>query len=79
MRIKILAQAAVAFAILGGFTTLPAQAAAQTEPWVSTAWLESHLHGPNLVLLQVDEESQYQSAHIPGAHSLPFTGITNEI
>ncbi|HEY4147224.1 sulfurtransferase [Pinirhizobacter sp.] len=75
MQIKILAKAAVAFVILVGSATLPyrayaqtpAPATAQTEPWVSTAWLESHLHDPNLVLLQVGEESQYKSAHIPGA------------
>lgn len=67
MQCKILAKAAIAFAILLGSTALPAQATTQTEPWVSTAWLQSHLHDPNLVLLQVGEPSQYRSAHIPGA------------
>lgn len=83
MQIKILAPAAVAFAILVGSTTLPhrvhaqtvAQATAQAEPWVSTAWLESHLHDPNLVLLQVGEESQYKSAHIPGARLVRLADV----
>jgi len=61
MQITILAKTAVAFAILVGSAILPyrahaqtvAQAPAQAEPWVSTAWLQSHLHDPDLVLLQV--------------------------
>jgi thiosulfate/3-mercaptopyruvate sulfurtransferase len=79
MQIKILAKAVVALAILGGSATLPyrahAQTTAQAEPWVSTAWLESHLHDPNLVLLQVGEESQYKSAHIPGARFVRLADV----
>jgi thiosulfate/3-mercaptopyruvate sulfurtransferase len=83
MQIKILAKTAVAFAILGGSAILPyrahaqtaAQATAQAEPWVSTAWLESHLHDPNLVLLQVGEESAYKSAHIPGARFVRLADV----
>lgn len=83
MQIKILAKAAVTFAILVGFATLSyrahaqtaAQATAQAESWVSTAWLESHLHDPNLVLLQVGEESQYKSAHIPGARFVRLADV----
>ncbi|HEY4294644.1 sulfurtransferase [Luteibacter sp.] len=63
MQTKILAKAAMAFAILAG----SAQATSPAEPWVSTEWLQSHLDDPELVLLQVGEESQYKSAHIPGA------------
>ena len=87
MQIKILAKAAVALAILGGSAILPyrahaqtaaqtaAQPTAQAEPWVSTAWLESHLHDPNLILLQVGEESQYKSAHIPGARFVRLADV----
>ena len=83
MQIKILAKTAVAFAILVGSAILPyrahaetvAQAAAQTKPWISTAWLESHLRDPNLVLLQVGEESQYKSAHIPGARFVRLADV----
>ncbi|WEN13954.1 rhodanese-like domain-containing protein [Rhodanobacter sp. AS-Z3] len=83
MQIKIPGKAAVAFAILFGATTLPhrthaeaaPQATAQSAPWVSTAWLESHLHDSNLVLLQVGEESQYKSAHIPGAHLVRLADV----
>jgi thiosulfate/3-mercaptopyruvate sulfurtransferase len=67
MQIRILARAAVALTVLFGCALLPVQAATQAEPWVSTAWLASHLHDPNLVMLQVGEASQYKSAHIPGA------------
>jgi Rhodanese-related sulfurtransferase len=83
MQIKILVKAAGAFAILVGSATMPyhahaqtaAQAAVQSEPWVSTAWLESHLHDPNLVLLQVGAESQYKSAHIPGARFVRLADV----
>ncbi len=83
MQIKMLATATVAFVILVGSVTLPyrahaqtvAQATAQAEPWVSTAWLERHLHDSNLVLLQVGEESQYQSAHIPGARFVRLADV----
>ncbi|GAB3787827.1 sulfurtransferase [Dyella agri] len=75
MQINILAKAAMTFAILVGSAALPycahaktaAQDATQTEPWVSTAWLASHLHDSNLVLLQVGEASQDKAAHIPSA------------
>lgn len=61
MQVTILAKTTVAFAILVGSAILPcrahaqiiAQTTAQAEPWVSTAWLQSHLHAPNLALLQV--------------------------
>lgn len=83
MQIKILAKAAVAFAILVGSATLPYHAHAQTAapataptgPWVSTAWLESHLHDSNLVLLQVSEASQYKSEHIPGARLVRLVDV----
>lgn len=75
MQIKILAKAAIAFATLVGPVALPYRLHAQTavrdatqaEPWVSTGWLASHLHDPNLVLLQVGEASQDKAMHIPGA------------
>lgn len=83
MQIKILAKTAVAFVILVGSATAPYHAHAQTaarateqaEPWVSTAWLESHLHDPSLVLLQVGEESQYKSVHIPGARFVRLADV----
>jgi thiosulfate/3-mercaptopyruvate sulfurtransferase len=83
MQIRILAKAAVTFAIFAGSAVLPygaqaqtaAQAAVQAEPWVSTAWLNSHLHDPNLVLLQVGEASQYKSAHILGARFVRLADV----
>jgi len=79
MQIKILTKTVMAFAILAGSATLSyrahAQIAAPAEPWVSTAWLESHLHDPNLVLLQIGDESQYKSAHIPGARFVRLADV----
>jgi len=83
MQIRILVKAAVTFAILVGSAVMPygaqaqatAQAAVQVEPSVSTAWLNSHLHDPNLVLLQVGEASQYKSAHIPGARFVRLADV----
>lgn len=83
MQIKIQATMAMAFAILAGSAALPYRAHAQTtplataqaEPWVSTAWLESHLHDPNLILLEVGEASQYKSAHIPGARLVRLADV----
>ncbi len=83
MQIQILAKATVALAILVGSAALPnrthaetvAQTTAQAEPWVSTAWLESHLHDPNLVLLQVGDESLYKFAHIPGARFVRLADV----
>jgi thiosulfate/3-mercaptopyruvate sulfurtransferase len=34
---------------------------------VNAAWLRTHLHDPNLVLLHVGEKSDYDKQHIPGA------------
>jgi thiosulfate/3-mercaptopyruvate sulfurtransferase len=38
---------------------------------VSTAWLASHMHDRNLVLLSVGERADYDRAHIAGALYLP--------
>ena len=80
MRTMILAKTVLAFAILAGFASLPqsayAQPTAQAEPLVSTAWLESHLHDPNLVLLQVGEESEYKAKHIPGARFVHLSDVS---
>ena len=79
MRTMILGKALLAFAILAGSTAVPhafAQATAQTEPLVSTGWLESHLHDPGLVLLQVGEESEYRTAHIPGARFVKLSDVS---
>jgi thiosulfate/3-mercaptopyruvate sulfurtransferase len=34
---------------------------------VSTAWLAEHLNDPDLVLLHVGEQGEYEMAHLPGA------------
>lgn len=40
---------------------------ATTPLLVNSAWLAQHLNDPNLVLLQVGERAEYDSAHIAGA------------
>jgi thiosulfate/3-mercaptopyruvate sulfurtransferase len=46
---------------------------------VSTAWLASHLHDPNVVVLQVDmammHDAPYSAGHIPGARELSYDAI----
>jgi len=79
MKTMILAKAVLALAILVGSAAAPhadAQDAAQAEPLVSTAWLESHLHDPDLVLLQVGEQSEYKTAHIPGARFIRLSDVS---
>jgi len=64
-----------------------AQIALRTEMLVSTEWLASHLHDPNLVVLCiVDDEGFYVSGHIPGSTMVRLSdivttrrGIPNEL
>ncbi len=46
---------------------------------VSTAWLASHLHDPNVVVLQVNmammHDAPFSAGHIPGARELPYDVI----
>jgi thiosulfate/3-mercaptopyruvate sulfurtransferase len=37
---------------------------------VSTAWLAQHLKDPDLVVLFLGDDNDYNSAHIPGAHNM---------
>ncbi|HTA66183.1 MAG TPA: rhodanese-like domain-containing protein [Xanthomonadaceae bacterium] len=83
MRTTMLAKAVLAFALLAGPAAMPLNARAQApmqtlpqaEPVVSTAWLEVHLHDPNLVLLEVGDDSQYKAAHIPGARLVHLSDV----
>ena len=46
---------------------------------VSTSWLASHLHDPNVVVLQVNmammHDAPFSAGHIPGARELPYDAI----
>lgn len=46
---------------------------------VSTSWLASHLHDPNVVVLQVNmtmkHDAPFSAGHIPGARELPYDVI----
>jgi len=46
---------------------------------VSTSWLASHLHDPNVVVLQVDmammHDAPFSAGHIPGARELSYDAI----
>src|SRR5215831_2488772 len=43
---------------------------------VSTDWLEKHLHDDSLVLFQVGDKSEYETAHIPGAQFIQTADIS---
>jgi thiosulfate/3-mercaptopyruvate sulfurtransferase len=43
---------------------------------VSPAWLASHLHDPDLVLLQVGDSAEFVRAHIPGARPVTLAQIS---
>jgi thiosulfate/3-mercaptopyruvate sulfurtransferase len=43
---------------------------------VSTDWLAKHLSDKTLVLLQVGEETEYKTAHIPGAQFIKLADIS---
>ena len=43
---------------------------------VSTAWLAGHLKDDSLVLLQVGEQGEYTTAHIPGAQFIQLSDIS---
>lgn len=43
---------------------------------VSPAWVATHLHDKNLVLLQVGDSSEFIERHIPGAHPVGLAQIS---
>ena len=43
---------------------------------VTTDWLTSHLHDPDLILLQVGDTGEFAKAHIPGARPVSLAGIS---
>jgi thiosulfate/3-mercaptopyruvate sulfurtransferase len=43
---------------------------------VSASWLVTHLHDPDLVLLQVGDTAQFQTAHIPGARAVSLADVS---
>ena len=56
----------------------PAPLAAQNAPLlVDAAWLSQHLNDRNLVVLQVDDESDYRAGHIPGARFTSMGALAN--
>jgi len=45
-------------------------------PVVSTSWLAQHVADPDLVLLHVGDKTQYDAAHIPGAHFVAVSEVS---
>jgi thiosulfate/3-mercaptopyruvate sulfurtransferase len=69
----------VAILALGAITSpLPAQSAgpARDRLVVSGAWLAGHLHDRDLVLLQVGDTADFDTAHIPGARPVTLAQIS---
>lgn len=46
---------------------------------VSTAWLADHLKDPNVVILALGQQAEYDAAHIPGARSANPSQIAPQI
>lgn len=42
---------------------------------VTTMWLDQHLRDTNLILVDMDDDIQYQRFHLPGAVHLPYAAI----
>jgi thiosulfate/3-mercaptopyruvate sulfurtransferase len=42
---------------------------------VTSSWLDLHLNDANLVLVDMDDDLQYQRFHLPGAVHLPYAAI----
>ena len=73
MRIRPLLLAAAIVIALGA----PRPADAQRDQMlVNTAWLDKHLHDPNLVLLHVGSQGEYGAMHIPGARFVNLDDIS---
>lgn len=45
---------------------------------VSTGWLAEHLHDPNVVILSVGMDGDYEKGHIPGALLLRYDSVFTE-
>ncbi len=46
---------------------------------VSTQWLEEHLDNPNIVLIDMSDETQYQRFHIKNAIQLPYRVLNQRL
>ena|SRR5579872_1166587 len=46
---------------------------------VSTGWLSSHLRDPNLVILAIGDQDDYNRAHIPGAAFLRYADLSSHV
>lgn len=72
---KIRLSSAIVFCLVAA--AVPAAARGPREQLVvSTAWLNQHLHDPNLVLLHVGEKPEYAAKHIPGARFVTLDEIS---
>ena len=61
--------------LLSGLLLIAQHAAATTK--VTTHWLEQHLHDPDLLLLDMTDDIQYQRFHLPGAVHLPYAALNH--
>lgn len=61
------------YLLLAGLLFLSQHIFAATK--VTTMWLDQHLRDKNLILVDMDEDIQYQRFHLPGALHLPYAAI----
>jgi thiosulfate/3-mercaptopyruvate sulfurtransferase len=45
---------------------------------VSTAWLAQHLKDPDLVVIFVGDDNEYNKAHIPGSHNIQLEDFSDD-
>ena len=73
-----LAGAALSCTVVAAPRVMPAQmyAPPSAPVVVSTEWLAAHLKDPNLVLLHVGQQKEYDAGHIPGARYVKLDDIS---
>jgi thiosulfate/3-mercaptopyruvate sulfurtransferase len=74
--LAIFACSAIACSAIASSVRAQPAAAHRDQLVVSPAWLASHLHDPDLVLLQVGDSADFLRAHIPGARPVTLAQIS---
>jgi thiosulfate/3-mercaptopyruvate sulfurtransferase len=76
-RRALIAASAVVVSALVPVTTRAQAADTRSKILVTSEWLSKHLNDPNLVLLHVGEEAEYNKEHLPGARFVKLDDIAD--
>jgi thiosulfate/3-mercaptopyruvate sulfurtransferase len=63
------------FGVLTLIATVSFAATPREKLLVDAAWLQKHIHDPNLVLLQVGDKDSFEAGHIAGARAVTLSDI----